>query len=336
MRKYKIKRWLTWEFAPTWVTYFPVAIYYHYLALRVGCWGFFAAVNPSLFMGGMFGESKMHILSKIPQKYLPHTSFIPEKISVAVLADLMKVHSLSFPIILKPDCGERGKGVEKINSLEEAEKYLLSGTYPLLMQSFLSSPEEYGVMYVRFPHEKKGRVTSITKKEYLYVIGDGVSNLAELFHQFERTQFHYEMLMELFSGELGEVLPKGEKRTLVSIGNHVRGTTFLNYNHLITKDLGEVFDPIADAFEGFYFGRFDLKTESWAELLKGNFKVMELNGVASEPAHIYQPQYNILQAYQDLFQHWHTASQIAHLNYQHGEQKIPAKELIQHLKAHFL
>ena len=35
-----------------------------------------------------------------------------------------------------------------------------------------------------------------------------------------------------------------------------------------------------------------------------DFKILEFNGIASEPAHIYDPEYPILQAYKDLYKHW--------------------------------
>jgi len=54
-----------------------------------------------------------------------------------------------------------------------------------------------------------------------------------------------------------------------------------------------------------HYGRFDLRTESWGILkTEGRFKIMEFNGVGSEPAHIYDPEYSIWKAYRDIWQHW--------------------------------
>jgi phosphomannomutase len=63
-----------------------------------------------------------------------------------------------------------------------------------------------------------------------------------------------------------DVLSLGENRLLEPIGNHCRGTKFVNANHLINNQLDEVFSKISEGFEGFYYGRFDMKVESIDDL----------------------------------------------------------------------
>ena len=44
--------------------------------------------------------------------------------------------------------------------------------------------------------------------------------------------------------------------------------------------------------------------------IKQKFKILEFNGIASEPAHIYDPQYSRIQGYRDIFNHWKIIYQI--------------------------
>ena len=84
----------------------------------------------------------------------------------------------------------------------------------------------------------------------------------------------------------------------------------------------------------FYIGRFDLKTESIDELLKGNFKVIELNGVNSEPCHIFHPGRSIFLAWRDLFQHWKRIADISITNHANGLAYASYSEIRQEIKRH--
>ena len=75
------------------------------------------------------------------------------------------------------------------------------------------------------------------------------------------------------------IIAQGEVKHLVVIGNHARGTTFLNANHLITPQLIDVFDAISKQVEGYNFGRYDIRVPSLEDLYAGrNIKILELNG----------------------------------------------------------
>jgi hypothetical protein len=48
------------------------------------------------------------------------------------------------------------------------------------------------------------------------------------------------------------------------------------------------------ANSGFYFGRLDVMYNTVEELEQGiNFSIVELNGAASEPTHIYDPKHSL-------------------------------------------
>jgi hypothetical protein len=130
-------------------------------------------------------------------------------------------------------------------------------------------------------------------------------------------------------------LPLYEKLVLEPIGNHCRGTKFLNGNYLINSNLVQVFDKIAKPIDGFYIGRFDLKVNSIEDLNDGlNIKIMELNGVSSEPAHIYDPTTFIFKAYQALFNHYKLIFIIAKQNIELGNQYVPFWLVWKQIKMH--
>jgi hypothetical protein len=271
-------------------------------------------------MGGFGGYSKYKVISKFPPHLIPKTLLVDAAASTpeAVLK-LVRQHNIAFPLIIKPDVGERGWKVEKIADAKAFSQYLGLNRLKLLIQEYINYPLELGIMYHRLPGQSLGQITSVVQKEFLFVQGDGKSTLLQLLRQFTRTRYHLPMLLELYKQNLHTVIPQGEVLELVSIGNHCRGATFLNANYLITPALTEVFNYISKQIDGFYFGRYDIRVASLDDLYAGqNIKILELNGANSEPAHIYDPQMPILQAYKHLFSHWRTLFDISIHNHKNG------------------
>jgi len=266
----------------------------------------------------MFGESKYDVLKKIPVQYIPKTALIK---SPATKEDVLKIlaqYNFSFPVIFKPDIGERGFMVKRIDSEEGIDAYLERIKFDFIVQELVDLPLEFGVFYVRFPHESKGNVTSVVMKEMLSVTGDGMSTLQQLILKKDRAKLQWEKLQIMFKDKLQQVIPRGRSLELVSIGNHCLGTKFLDGSHLINDQLSRTFDRVSEQIDGFYFGRFDLRCASIEDLYAGNIKVMELNGCGAEPAHIYHPGYPLSKALGVLFRHWRNIFLIARENVKRG------------------
>ena len=89
-----------------------------------------------------------------------------------------------------------------------------------------------------------------------------------------------------------------EEFLLEPIGNHCRGAVFLEGNHLIDEKMIEGFNRITKRIEGVYFCRYDLKCSSIEDPKAGrNIKILEINGVRANPAHIYDSSASIFQKY---------------------------------------
>lgn len=283
-------------------------------------------------MGGMFGESKFDVLNMIPARFVPATVLIHPFTSVGSTLSAMQKIGLQFPVIAKPDIGERGLNVRRLNNSNELEQYLATHPFDFLLQEFIEGPLEFGVFYVRYPDQQHGHVTSIVAKEMLCVTGDGAASLGELILRHERAKLQWKKLQRIFHQRLGEVIPKDQRIELVSIGNHCLGTKFLDGSNLITPALSELFDNISRQIPGFYFGRYDIRCQSIEALYAGDISVMELNGCGAEPAHIYQPGYSLFKALGVLFRHWQTIFDIARQNKKNGVAYTPFTEAIAHYR----
>lgn len=319
----KIRNWEYWPFG---IIHAPLFLYWLWLSLKARSLTFFSASNPGILMGGMFGESKYEVMNRVPESIKPKTLRVEVPTTPDRVTEEIARHGLTFPLIFKPDLGERGWRVRKILNVENIESYLEIITLPFLIQEYVSLPLEFGVFYVRYPSEPVGRVVSIVGKEMLSVTGDGHSSLSQLIIQNDRAKLQWAILTNVYRHRLDEVLPPGEKLELVSIGNHCLGTKFLNANHLINAKLSASFDRISRQIDGFYFGRFDLRTASIADLEEGRVMVMELNGCGAEPAHIYDPGFSLLKAVGVLFRHWHDIYRVSYENHLRGTAYISFRE----------
>ena len=316
----------SWEYWPFGILQGPVFLYWLVLALKERSIFFFSASNPGILSGGMMGESKSQVLELIPDAIKPKTFLVTLPATVMSVVEQMDSNGLSFPLIFKPDLGERGWMVRRINNERDVQQYLNDIRISFVMQELVDLPLEFGVFYVRYPDRPYGSVTSITMKQFLTVTGNGRSSLRELILSLDRAKLQWDALQEKYKDDLDVVLPDGESRELVSIGNHCLGTTFLNANHLITPKLNASFDSISKKIDGFYFGRFDLRCASFEDLEAGNVKIVELNGCGAEPAHIYHPGSSFWRGMATLFAHVHSMYRVSVINHSMGVPYLSFQE----------
>ncbi len=115
--------------------------------------------------------------------------------------------------------------------------------------------------------------------------------------------------------ELKIVLGAGEKYLLVPYGNHARGAKFLDASDMIDETLTQSMDAACKKIDGFYFGRLDIKYNTWEELRQGKkFSIIELNGAGSEPTHIYDPKHSIFFAWKEIIRHLNILSRISRIS----------------------
>lgn len=321
-----------WEYWPFEIVYLPIFIYWIWLSLRARSLLYFTASNTLMKNGGMLGESKMEIFDQLPVRHLPITVKITPADTWDDAHKKVKSHSIGIPCIAKPDIGERGVAVKKIQNLADLEEYHRSAEFPYLVQEFIDLPLEVGIFYYRLPGQKRGVVSSVVYKEMLCLTGNGLKTLKELVYNYDRAFLQRKVLEKRFAEQWNEIIPKGRTIEMEGIGNHSRGTKFLNGNKYISVALSQYFDHLADELVGFYFGRFDIRTASWEALEQGKFMIMELNGAGAEPAHIYDPEVGIAEAYSSLMHHWKMLYTISTLNHARGIPYLTVGEGIKEYK----
>jgi len=316
----------SWEYWPFGIIQIPIFFLWIWYALKERSLLYFTASNPSILTGGMMGESKYDVLQLVPESVKPNTILIKLPSSVTHVTKAMQEAGLTLPVIFKPDLGERGWMVKRIKNEQDIERYLNEIKIDFIVQELVDMPFEFGVYYIRFPSQQQGFINSVTGKEFLSVTGDGKKSLQELILEKDRAKIQWDTLRDMYTERLSEIIPYGEKIELVSIGNHCLGTTFLNFNHLISEKLTASFDAISKQINGFYFGRYDLRCASLQDLENGNVKIMELNGCGAEPAHIYHPGSSILKAIGVLITHWRNLYRVSKENHDRGVPYLSLQE----------
>lgn len=322
--------YMTWS-----IIYIPVLIMAIWHAIRLKRGVFFTNVNPSIDMGGFFGEKKTEIYALLPSNSYPKTITISANTDATSAFETIKSFGFSFPFIAKPDVGERGVGVQKINNLSEFESYFSIVDCTTLIQEFITWKEEFGLMFAKDPDSGKTELLSITGKEFLRVMGNGNDSVQTLLSQFYRGKRQIKRLLAYKSDLLASVPEDGEKVLVEPIGNHNRGTAFYDFNHLITPELSQSLDAIMAATNGIYYGRLDVRSESNEALKNGKFTIIELNGVTSEPVHIYDPNYSIWQAWKEFVRHAKYIPIISEKLINKGVEPTSVYDLLVRIEKHF-
>jgi hypothetical protein len=329
------KRFLTrlthWEYWPAHVVYGPLYLFWLWLSIRSRSLFFFSAANPGIEYAGFTHERKSSIYRQMPTDFFPRTLLCPVGTDWDKLTRELDQMQLFFPLIAKPDIGERGRQVRLVRSAAELRAYWLSSRVDFLVQEFVDLEMEAGIFYTRIPGEDRGQITGIVGKQLLTVTGDGRSTIRTLLRRNSRYHLQLRSLSARFGNYLDTVLPEGVRETLAPYGNHSLGAKFVDRSDKITEDLTRAIDTVCRQIPDFCFGRLDIKFSSWDDLLQGkNFSIIELNGAGSEPTHIYDPGHSLLFAWKEIIRHWRLLRRISLANSE--KRNIPLMRLAEGLK----
>ncbi|MCP5537124.1 MAG: VTT domain-containing protein [Akkermansiaceae bacterium] len=332
-------RWLRlsrWEFWPSSVVYLPVGLYALWLSLKHRSPTLFTVANPAMAHSGFAMDSKGDTLALFKNSpMLPAYTRLPcGQSRMQELTRFMEESSLDWPIVLKPDIGERGQGVAVIKTEEQARNYLANCHEEVIAQEYVGGLE-FGVHYVRMPDEMTGRLYSVAGKHPQKLIGDGRKNIEHLVLEDPRAVAMAGYYLRKFADRLDETPAKGEAVILAEIGTHARGAVFTDDRKEITPQLTEAIDRLTRSADGIHCGRYDLRVPSVEDLRAGkNIKILEFNGVTGEPAHIYQPGYPVWRGITDLCRAWRFAYEAGAQNRARGHQPARLAELFTVIREH--
>lgn len=328
------------EFLPAWFFYTPVVLQSAVLSMAHRDWALPLIANPAIKLSGMVGESKHDIFTSAGetanQWILPFITLTKSSNHTDDLLNesLQKLDAanLSYPLVAKPDLGCRGVGVKLIHSSQQLRDYIesfpLSGRFLLQKKSPYSA--EAGVFYVRQPGETKGRVISITLKYSPYVVGDGQSTLQQLIEKCPRAGKLQHLYLPRHSEHLDRVIPANNQFQLAFAGSHSRGAIFRDGNQFITPALEQQLDKILTGFEGFNYGRLDIKFRDIHALMNGEcFDILEINGASSEAAHIWDSDTRLKDIFSTLLTQYRLLYQIGAKQKKQGHKTPSLGALLQ-------
>ena len=316
-----------WEFWPPWLFYLPVLAWGAWLAVKYRSLTVFTAANPAFPDGGLVGESKSEILGAIGDRARVARTVAAEAGDAAEVVG-------GLPVVVKPDVGERGAGVSIVRTGEELQARLAAPQRKLIVQEYVPG-EELGVFYYRFPGEERGRIFGITEKLQPVVTGDGRRSLADLVLDDRRLRCQRRVFARNLGAGMDRVPASGEQVVLEERGNHCFGCEFRDGARLETPALAAGIDEVSRSIDGFFFGRYDIRGETMAEIQAGRFKVIELNGVSSEATNIYDPRGSLRAAYRTLFRQWELAFRIGTANRARGAVPTGTLQVLGRLFHHF-
>lgn len=324
-------RLFQWEYWPSKMFYWPMYFYVPWLQIKAGHPCFFSAANPGIDTGGIGLESKYETILKIPEAYRPASILAKADMPFDEVSKQLKNNNITYPLIAKPDLGYRGFLVTKVHAPDELQQLLRQYPTNFVIQELIKGKEEFGVFYHRMPNEEKGTITSLTLKEFLSVTGNGKSTVEQLIVENDRAHLQLERLREKQAYLFDNIPGDGEVIPLGIIGNHSKGTRFINGAEFIDEELINTIDSISQQIDGFYFGRFDIKCSSLDDLKQGkNIHIIEVNGTCSEPTHIYDPtRISYFGALREIVRYWDLIYKISKMNRQNGASYTPAKEMAQ-------
>ena len=308
-----------WEYWNSTIVYLPLYPYWLWLSIKSGSIDFLTAANPSIKNGGYIMESKNDVYHLLPNGAYPTIIHFKSNSLNTDIHSLVETNRINYPLIAKPDYGEKGIAVKKISTPKELEEYVAKMPIPFLIQECIPYENEVGIFYWRMPNEDQGHISGIVSKEQVIIVGDGVKTIEELVVSNDRYFLQLEQVRQTYPNQMQDVLPKGASMVLIPYGNHARGSKFTDISHKITDKLTDTINSLCKQIDGFYYGRLDIRYNTWEELEEGkNYSIVELNGSGSEPTHIYDPKHSIVDAWRIILQHWNILYRICKANRKQG------------------
>ena len=315
------------EWWPAWAIYLPL---WYRLSVDAICYRHpcvFTCANPGIGnAGGFIDESKAAILrgfrGKAASAVLPWVIVEGKaegRAEIAAEAVRTQPELGGYPIIVKPDRGQKGFGVTRCADEAALRQAVDSMDVDLMLQQYHAGPAEFAIMWIRALDDQgngleHGRVFSVTRKEVQRVVGDGTSTLRTLITRDRRLRMQEDIFAERFGAAGMERVPSAAERvSLGQAGNHCQGAVFYDAPELITPELSQAMDRLMLGFKGdngsgLDVVRLDLRCESGEQLARGEIEgVLELNGTTAESVSIYDPAASAWWAWRTLTEQWRAA-----------------------------
>ncbi len=332
----KLTNWELWSGT---ALYAPIALIFAWYMLKARSFWFFTASNPTIPFGGFEGETKTDVYKLLPDDMYPRTILVKPPEDFEGVKKRVAEAGFQYPFIVKPDIGRKGLLFRKIDTEAQLLEYHLYCPMDYLVQDLVDLPMELGVFYVRHPSKQTGQITGIALREALEVWGNGQATLRELIGRHPQASKRFEEMCRKHPDKLDWVPADRERYVLSFAINRSRGARLRNLSHEADAELTAFFDKISLHSGAFFWGRYDVKCTSIADLKAGkNFTILEYNGAGAGYSHMYHSGMSIWQAYRIILFHWKKLYEVSAWNNAHGHPYWPFwkglrffREAIRHL-----
>lgn len=296
----------TIERIPKWLNLVPMVLQWAWLGVRYRSFTLPSSINPHITAGGLVGDSKVEYfdcMGALARAAVADYVMVRGGAACTDALASMAGAGLNFPVVAKPDLGWCGFGVRRLDHVADLDAYLKA--YPagesLMLQRYLDEPGEAGIFYVREPTQPRGELYGILLRHYPRVTGDGWRSVAQLIAADERLQRTVNDPLHECRYRAEAVPAAGEVVRLSLIGSTRVGGRYEDGSAVATPALLTRIDAIAQDMPQFHVGRFDVRYTSVAELRRGRFTIMEVNGAGSEAVHAWDPKNSLREVYRVVF-----------------------------------
>ncbi|MBO0938355.1 hypothetical protein J2I47_17520 [Fibrella sp. HMF5335] len=337
---FRLTHWETWDYRIKLIPLLPIW-FWHCLRSR-SPW-FFTPSNPTLTFGGFEGEGKREMYEQLPPDLYPKSMYISPDADFSEVAQQVTATFGEYPVAVKPNVGMMGLLFRIIHSPDDLRQYHEQVGVDYIVQALITYPIEVSVFYYRMPGAERGTITGFVRKDELAVVGNGRDTLWTLIQAYAPVRYRLPEMQAKHANRLDMVVPAGELYALSHALNQTRGGQLVSLAHEKDEQLLALFDRLSHYTGQFYFGRYDIKTTSVADLKAGrNFSILEFNGAGAAPHHVYGNGHSLWQAYDIVLHHWAMLAKISRENHRRGvpywgfrqgwKQLKDAQIHLQHLK----
>ena len=313
---YRLTHWETWDYRVKLVPLLPIW-FWHCLRSR-SLW-FFTPANPTLTFGGFEGEGKREMYEQLPPGLYPKSLYVSPFTSFDAIEGLVTHTFGQYPVAVKPNVGTMGLLFRIIRSPDELRLYHERVGIDYIVQEFIAYPIEVSVFYYRMPGAARGTITGFVRKDELAVVGNGRDTLWTLMQAYAPVRYRLLEMRRKHANRLDVVVSAEETYPLSHALNQTRGGQLVSLAHEKDEQLLALFDRLSHYTGQFYFGRYDIKTTSVADLKAGrNFSILEFNGAGAAPHHVYGNGHSLWQAYAIVLHHWAMLARISRENHRRG------------------
>ena len=325
---------------PAWVIYLPMSVCWILLAMRYRSATLPTAANPGIEAGGLLFESKSKLFGSwngAARDALLDTLLVaPDTRDAQAVLMQLGLRGMGFALIAKPDRGEQGYGVAKIDDLAALQRYLdrFPAGHALILQTFCTLPIEAGIFFERAPDRQSGRIVSLALSQPVGVTGDGERPIEDLVHASVPPVAARRLIGELAMETRQRVPAQGEWVELVTARSFDLGARLTDARGLVTRELREWTETVASCIPGFHHGRFDVRAASIEDLMAGRgIRIMELNGAGADAIHIWDRDASLIGSWLATTRQLNHAFLCGHQARLQGHRPIGLPALFERLRA---